>query len=74
MGDLSSGKSRYQLVLKSALYMQSVFRGQELCESRGGRPGLPVPNDRQGLCGRKATLNNTELNRERTDFIRDGGP
>ena len=25
---------------------------QELCESRGGRPGLPVPD---GLCGRKAT-------------------
>ena len=20
------------------------FRGQELCESRGGRPGLPVPD------------------------------
>ena len=27
---------------------------QELCVSRGGRPGLPVP---YGLCGRKATLN-----------------
>ena len=30
------------------------LRAQELCESRSGRPGLPVPN---GLCGRKATLN-----------------
>ena len=30
----------------------------ELCESRGGRPGLPVPNSPEyGLCGRKATLN-----------------
>ena len=29
----------------------------ELCESRGGRPGLPVPNSPYGLCGRKATLN-----------------
>ena len=28
-------------------------RVQELCESRGGRPGLPVP---YSLCGRKATL------------------
>ena len=30
---------------------------QELCESRGGRPGLPVPYSPYGLCGRKATLN-----------------
>ena len=29
---------------------------QELNESRGGRPGLPVPNSPYGLCGRKATL------------------
>ena len=33
------------------------FRTQELCESRGGRPGLPVPNSPYGLCGCKATLN-----------------
>ena len=26
----------------------------EQCESRGGRPGLPVPNSPYGLCGRKA--------------------
>ena len=32
------------------------FRAQELCESRGGRPGLPVPNSPYSLCGRKATL------------------
>ena len=32
-------------------------RAQELCESPGGRPGLPVPNKHDGLCGRKATLN-----------------
>ena len=29
---------------------------QELCESRGGRPGFPAPNKPYGLCGRKATL------------------
>ena len=32
-------------------------RAQELCESRGGHPDLPVPNKPYGLCGRKATLN-----------------
>ena len=26
-------------------------------KSRGGRPGLPVPNSPYGLCGQKATLN-----------------
>ena len=34
-----------------------TLRAQELCESRSGRPGLPVPNSPYGLCGRKATLN-----------------
>ena len=29
----------------------------ELRESRGGRPGLPVPHSPCGLCGRKATVN-----------------
>ena len=29
----------------------------ELCERRGGHPGLPVPNSPYGLCGRKAALN-----------------
>ena len=38
--------------------LNSVNTGsQELCESRGGRPGLPVHNRPDGLCGRKATLN-----------------
>ena len=32
-------------------------RAQELCESGGGRPGLPLPNSPYGFCGRKATLN-----------------
>ena len=40
------------------------FRGQELCESRGGRPGLPVPNGLYGLCGRKATLSEEDLGLE----------
>ena len=29
-------------------------RAQELCVSRGGCPGLPVPNSPYGPCGRKA--------------------
>ena len=28
----------------------------ELCESRNGLAGLPVPNKPYGFCGRKATL------------------
>ena len=32
------------------------LKTQELCECRGGRPGLPVPNKPDGFCGRKATL------------------
>ena len=28
----------------------------ELCESRGERPGIPVPSSPCGLCGHKATL------------------
>ena len=31
-------------------------RAQELLESRGGCPGLPIPNSPYGLCGHKATL------------------
>ena len=29
-------------------------RAQELCESRGGRPGFPVSSSPYGVCGRKA--------------------
>ena len=32
-------------------------RAQKLCENRGGRPGLPVPNNPDVFCGRKGTLN-----------------
>ena len=34
-------------------------RAQGLRESRGGLPGLPVPNIPYGLYGRKATLKET---------------
>ena len=35
----------------------ATLRPQELCESRGGRPGLPSPKGPYGLRGCKATLN-----------------
>ena len=38
-------------------FIACVVRAPELCERRGGRPGLPVPNSSYDLCGRKATLN-----------------
>ena len=36
--------------------ISSLVRIQELCESRGGRPGLPVPNSPYGGCGRPGLL------------------
>ena len=33
-----------------------VLRAQDLCGSRGGRPGLPVPSSSYGVCGPKPTL------------------
>ena len=35
---------------------RSDEEAQELCASRDGRPGLPVPNILYGLCRRKATF------------------
>ena len=68
---LNAGTDRYIislfLHLDSPVPMVSVdvrqhannqeFRAHELCESRGGRPGLPVPNSPYGLCSRKTPLN-----------------
>ena len=36
------------------------LRAEELCESRDGRPGLPVPRSPYDLYGRKATLEKEE--------------
>ena len=45
------------------------LRALELCERRGGRPGLPVSNSSYDLCGRKATLNErTNETNERTNI------
>ena len=45
------------LTIESMHSLCGGYRALELCESRGGRPGLPVPNKPYGLCGRKATQN-----------------
>ena len=50
-----SGRERSVLWTLSTMFTLT-FRAQELCESRGGRPGLPVPNSPYGFCGRKATF------------------
>ena len=39
------------IVSSSGMHM----RGQEVCESGGGRSGLLVPNKPYGLCGRNET-------------------
>ena len=44
-----------------------------LCESRGGRPGLPVRNKRDGFCGRKATLKGNGMKRQRGHALKDEG-
>ena len=49
--------------VKQHLKKKRVLRAQKLCESRGGRPGLPVPDSPCGLCGRKAALNERGKNR-----------
>ena len=38
-----------------------------VCESWGGRPGLPVPNSPYGLCGHKATLDLVKKNKEKKE-------
>ena len=58
-GNLSSGNTAHvdcPLVLNRQFRLNTC-RAQELCEGRGGRPGLPVHNSPYGLRGRKATLN-----------------
>ena len=56
-----------KLNYESKMIPKVFLRAQESCDSRGGRPGLPVPNSPYGLCGRKTTLN--ELTRLRAQEL-----
>ena len=51
------GKGRAEKTNKRGKCATVLLQSSELCGSRGGRPGLPIPNSSYGICGRKATLN-----------------
>ena len=57
---MTSEDIKHQFIIisgrKATLKKKHSVRVQELCDSRGGRPWLPVPNKPYGFCGRKATL------------------
>ena len=46
-----------QTIIKFVYAANKSSWAQELHESRGGHPGLPIPNSPYGLCECKATLN-----------------
>ena len=51
-----SGARSVSFVMYFCMSFNAIkFRAQMLCETQGGRPGFPVPNSPQGVCGRKAT-------------------
>ena len=51
------GLIKYIVIVRGHTGLRGLYRALKLCESRGGRPGLPVPNSPYGLCGLKASLN-----------------
>ena len=53
--------------VKQQLKKTKTIRVQELCESRSGRPGFPVPNSQYGLNESKATF---EEEKENTSELR----
>ena len=50
------------------------YKAQELCQSGGGRPGLPVPNKPYGFWRRKATLKNKKEKKPGWPVARYSGP
>ena len=48
------------IVPNMLLASEDIKQKQNENESRGGRPGVPVPNKPYGFCGRKAALNQTD--------------
>ena len=51
---------------------EAILGAEELCESRGGRPGLLVPNSPYGLCGRNATVEDENDHAKRLCGAHDG--
>ena len=75
---MGSGASRCNvsfIVEETVFVHHNVLNGRNF-RSRGGRPGLPVPNSLYSLCGRKATLKELQLSELRGcvnyDVIRAG--
>ena len=58
------------LIVSVSVKQHLKNRALELCECRGGRPGLPVHNSAHGFGGRKATLNwNSETTSRRLNKL-----
>ena len=57
-------------VLGSPSLIAQTLIAQDLCESRGVRPGFPVPDSTYGFCGRKATPKKARLLSELTGIVR----
>ena len=56
-------------------HQQQTFLTRELCESRGGHAGLPVPNQPYGFCVRKATVKRKgarKKERKKENFLTNG--
>ena len=69
---MSTDHEKFIVPLTSPGNGERKLTAQERCQSRGGRPGLPVPNSPYGLCGRKATLNPERKKKEKERKNRDG--
>ena len=52
---------RHQVRMPANL-RSTLDQGSGVCERRGGRTGLPVPNSPYGLCERKATFESEDVN------------
>ena len=59
--ELCESRGKYFCLLHgpTVILLMNCYIRNKFClnQSRGGRPGPPVPNSPYGLCGHKATLN-----------------
>ena len=61
-----------RLTWVTIIQLTSFFKAQELCESRSGRHGLPLPSKTDGFAGRKTTLEQTSTSFRQTVCQQDG--